>query len=105
MRKTENIDNELRQLIKSGAYDAGQDEWFTRRVMNRLPERQNRSALHLAWVFYLVAALVCAGFWLWMVYFSNPTVVTVRDLIYITMAGIVTLVLAFSPIVAMFRRE
>ena len=104
MRKTENNDNELRQMLKNGAYDAGNDEWFTKRVVNRLPERPDRSALRLGWLFYLAAALICVGFWLWICYSSDLTVVTVRDLIYLTVAGVLTLFLMLSPIVTIFRR-
>lgn len=104
MRKNENIDNELRQMIKDGAFDAAHDEWFTRRVMNRLPEPADRSAQRWGWVCYLAAALVCVGFWLWICFSSDLTVVTVRDLIYFTVAGVLTLFLMFSPIVSIFRR-
>ena len=104
MRKNENIDNELRQIIKDGAYEAAENEWFTRRVLNKLPERKDRSALKMAWLCYTVAALVCIGFWLWIYYFNDTSVITVRDLIYLTVAGMVTVALAFSPIAALFRR-
>ena len=57
MKKNENIDNELRQMIKDGAYEAAENEWFTRRVLNRLPERKDHSALKMAWIFYMVAAM------------------------------------------------
>ena len=48
--KKENIsdlDNELRRMLQQELPEAGSDEWFTRKVMNRLPEKQPSS---VSWI-------------------------------------------------------
>ena len=105
MSKRDNKDNELGKLLKQESWDADSNEWFTHRVMNKLPAKRNNSALHFAWVCYIAAALVCVGYWVWTLVFNDNTVITVRDIIYFVVAISVTIMLTFSPIVAMFQRE
>ena len=105
MSKLDNKDNELGKLLKQGAWEAEPNQWFTHRVMHKLPAKKNNSALHFGWMCYIVAALVCVGYWVWTLVFNDTTVITVRDIIYFTIAITVTIMLTLSPIVAMFRRE
>ncbi len=105
MRNKDYKDNELGKLLKQEGWNAEPNEWFTHRVMNKLPAKKNNSALHFAWTCYIAAVVVCAGFWLWALVFSDTTVITVRDIIYFVIAIAVTIMLALSPIVAMFKRE
>lgn len=103
MKERDNIDNELSKMLKEDSWQETQNQWFTSRVLNKLPAKENNSARHMAWGFYLAAVAVCIGFWAWLLFFGNPTVVTVRDILYTIIAGIVTLILAFTPLVSMFR--
>ena len=105
MSKRDNKDIELGELLKKEAYDATPNQWFTHRVMHKLPAKKDKTALHMAWFFYIAAVLVCIGCWLWVLFFNDNTVITVRDILYYATAGIVTLMLTFSPIVAMFKRD
>lgn len=105
MNNRDNKDNELGKLLKQGAWEADSNEWFTHRVMHKLPAKKNNSALHFAWVCYIAAVLVCIGYWVWTLAFNDTTVITVRDIIYFVVAIAVTIMLTLSPIVAMFRRE
>lgn len=105
MSKRDNKDKELGKLLKQGAWGAESNEWFTHRVMHKLPTKKNNSALHFGWLCYIVAVLVCVGYWVWTLAFNDPTVITVRDIIYFVVAIFVTILLTMSPIVAMFRRE
>lgn len=116
MRKNDNKDNhqpamrevsddEFGKLLKQEAYEAEPNQWFTHRVLHKLPVKKNNSALHMAWFFYLAAVVLCVGFWVWMAYFTDTSVITVRDILYFTVAGIVTAIVAFSPLVALFRHE
>ena len=98
-------DIELGKILKKEAYDAAPNQWFTHRVLHKLPMKKNNSALHMAWFFYIAAALLCIGYWIWLFFFNDNTVITVRDILYFAIAGIVTLLLTFSPLVAMFSRE
>ena len=67
--------------------------------------KKDNSALRLAWLFYIAAALLCAGYWVWMLFFNDNTVITVRDILYYGTAAIVTSILIFSPLVNLFRQE
>ncbi|MBQ6279365.1 MAG: hypothetical protein IJK68_06555 [Muribaculaceae bacterium] len=105
MSKRDKKDIELSELLKKESFDATPNQWFTHRVLHKLPMKKNNSALHMAWFFYIAAALLCIGYWIWLFFFNDNTVITVRDILYFTIAGIVTLLLTFSPLVAMFSRE
>lgn len=105
MSKRDKKDIELSELLKKESFDATPNQWFTHRVLHKLPMKKNNSALHIAWFFYIAAALLCIGYWIWLFFFNDNTVITVRDILYFTIAGIVTLLLTFSPLVAMFSRE
>lgn len=105
MKNRDNKDIELGKLLKQEAWEADSNEWFTHRVMHKLPAKKNNSALHFAWICYIAAVLVCAGYWVWALAFNINTVITVRDIIYHVIAIAVTIMLTISPIVAIFRRE
>ena len=105
MSKRDKKDIELSELLKKESFDAASNQWFTHRVLHKLPMKKNNSALHMAWFFYIAAALLCIGYWIWLFFFNDNTVITVRDILYFAIAGIVTLLLTFSPLVAMFSRE
>lgn len=105
MSKRDKKDIELSELLKKESFDVAPNQWFTHRVLHKLPMKKNNSALHMAWFFYIAAALLCIGYWIWLFFFNDNTVITVRDILYFAIAGIVTLLLTFSPLVAMFSRE
>ena len=104
MSNRDNKDKELSKLLKQQAWGAEPNEWFTHRVMHKLPAKRNKSALHFAWFCYIAAVVVCIGFWVWMLTVNDNSVITVRHIIYFVIALAVTIMLAISPIVAMFRR-
>ena len=105
MSKRYKKDIELGEMLKKEAYDATPNQWFTHRVMHKLPAKKDKTALHMAWFFYIAAALICAAYWLWVLCFNDNSVITVRDILYFAVAGIVTLILTFSPLVTLFRQE
>ena len=105
MSKRDKKDIELGKLLKQEAYDAEPNQWFTHRVLNKLPMKKDNTGLRMAWFFYIAAALLCIGYWIWLFFFNDITVITVRDVIYFAVAGIVTIALTMSPIVALFRSE
>ncbi|MBR5085725.1 MAG: hypothetical protein IKX31_01815 [Muribaculaceae bacterium] len=105
MSKRDKKDIELGKLLKQEAYDAEPNQWFTHRVLHKLPLKKDNTGLRMAWFFYIAAALICIGYWIWLLFFNDITVITVRDILYFAIAGVVTIALTFSPIVAMFRSE
>lgn len=64
--------------------------WFTRRVLNRLPERRRRMAGRIEYAVYIIALLWMIGSGVWYLYASTPTGLTVGVLLnYIAWLGIV----------------
>ena len=105
MKEKDKIDEELGKLLKEQSYQETTNQWFTHRVLHKLPTKKDKTAIHMAWFFYIAAFIVCAAWWAWLLITTNLNVITVRDIIYFATAGVVTLILAFSPLVAMFRHE
>ena len=90
-------DKKLAQMLKQGAHDPGENPWFTRRVLGKLPEKQS----HGSWattVVYAVALVVCALCWLMMWHGQDWGAFTVRDLLYNAMMGVVTLTVLWQVI-------
>ena len=52
---TNEEDKKLAQVLKQGAHDPGENPWFTRRVLNKLPEKQPRGSWATT-VIYAIAA-------------------------------------------------
>ena len=53
------LDEKLAKIFE-GAYQAPDNPWFVRKVMNRLPERKPRQYVWIEYVVYLIA-LVAVG--------------------------------------------
>ncbi len=76
-------DNKLKQLLKEQSYKPGKNEWFTPRVMNKLPAKQHSTG----WINVVVniaAVIACIVAWVMMLRYSDHQVITVRDIMYFT---------------------
>ena len=62
-KKEYDTDIKLRKLLKDIQEEAPENEWFTRKVMNRLPDKKSKSHDWVMWCFYCVALIICIGFW------------------------------------------
>lgn len=95
-------DKKLVQVLKQGAHDPGENPWFTKRVLNKLPEKRS----HGSWatmVVYAIALVACALFWLMMWRGQDLGTFTVRDLLYNVLMGVVTLTVLWQEIMALIR--
>lgn len=95
-------DKKLAQVLKQGAHDPGENPWFTKRVLNKLPEKRS----HGSWattVVYAIALVACALFWLMMWRGQDLGTFTVRDLLYNVLMGVVTLTVLWQEILALIR--
>ncbi|MGM9868155.1 MAG: hypothetical protein ACI30R_00825 [Sodaliphilus sp.] len=87
----------LAEMLKKESLKPEANEWFTPRVLNRLPEKRHHSGL---WLKVLVYGLVILGVVAWWVYYchnQDTNVITVRDIItYATsfMASLAVLAIA-----------
>ena len=90
---TNEEDKKLAQILKQGAHDPGENPWFTRRVLNKLPEKQARGSWAMT-IVYVIALVVCAIGWLVMLRGQDWGAITVRDILYnAAMAGVTLTVL------------
>lgn len=62
-KKEYDTDIKLRQLLKDMQEEAPENGWFTRKVMNRLPDKKSKSHNWIMWCFYCVSLVICIGFW------------------------------------------
>jgi len=58
------FDRMLRERLKSELPQAGRDEWFTRKVMNRLPDKQLSSMSWIEKLGFLIAGVVLVVMWI-----------------------------------------
>lgn len=99
---TNDEDKKLAQVLKQGAHDPGVNPWFTRRVLNKLPEKQPRGSWATT-VMYVIALAVCALCWLMMWRGQDWGAVTVRDVLYNVMMGAVTITILWQTIASVFH--
>lgn len=91
-------DNKLKQLLKEQSQQPAKNEWFTPRLLNKLPQRAT-STTRWATVLAMVAAgIACFGAWVLYFKTSDFTVITVRDLIYFATLLIVTAIYAWHAL-------
>ncbi|MBQ9556711.1 MAG: hypothetical protein IJV05_10855 [Muribaculaceae bacterium] len=95
-------DKKLAQVLKQGAHDPGENPWFTRRVLNKLPEKQSRGSWATT-VVYAIALVACVICWLVMLRGQDWAAITVRDLLYNVMMATVTLTVLWQTIVSLLH--
>jgi len=95
-------DDRLAQLLKQQAHQPVENEWFTPRVLGKLPERAPRRSW---WpIVLLVAAIVvCAVCWGMVVRDYDYRVLTVRDVVHFIVLVVLTIVVLWQCIVALIH--
>ena len=99
---TNEEDQKLAQVLKQAAHDPGENPWFTRRVLNKLPEKQTRGSWATV-VLYAIALVACALCWLMMWRGQDWGAVTVRDVLYNVMMCAATLTVLWQTIVSLLH--
>lgn len=99
---TKDEDKKLAQVLKQGAYDPGENPWFTRRVLNKLPERRPRGSWATT-VVYAIALVVCLLCWLMMWRSQDMIAITVRDVLYNVMMGATTVTVLWQTITSLLH--
>lgn len=97
--KEEFDDIEFKQLFQAKAHKAGENRWFTPRVLNRLPEKESANGILSAetWI-YAISVILCAIGWVFLVKTGFFDVITVRSLIYIAALAVGSLLLLFQTL-------
>ena len=99
---TNEEDKKLAQVLKQGAHDPGENPWFTRRVLNKLPEKRPRGSWATT-VLYAIALVACALCWLMLWRGQDPGVITVRDVLYHVLMCSVTLTILWQTIASLLH--
>lgn len=92
-----NIDNQIKKTFKQKLPNAPQDIWFTRKIMNRLPERKSHAS-YIEYAGFLLAAIVVCYFWKEIATFilESATITYNNIFVYITiLATTFALVIGF----------
>ncbi len=62
MNRTDNTDQELRELLRKSNFNAPPSPWFTRKVMNRLPRKSKRNMAWVEYAVYIISAILIGVF-------------------------------------------
>lgn len=95
-------DIELGNLLKASQPKAGKNEWFTRKVMNRLPERR-RTFGWVRHVVFLLCFVICAFSWAYLIATQNYDVIIVKDVVAFVTLFAVTIVLIWQFLQSLFQ--
>ncbi len=106
IRKDKDIDDKLwRELFQENLPKARRSPWFTRKVMNRLPERKRPAISIIEWIGGAIAAIVLLVYW---IVFSRDIVqshvITLKDITMISVLSFMTLTLIGVFAVNLLRR-
>ena len=97
MKHFDNTDDmELSRLLKEQLPEAGRNEWFTRKVMNRLPEKQQRSFGWLLQVAFALSIILCLVGWVYFLHNLNLEIILVRDVVTLATLFATTLVVLWQ---------
>ncbi|MEF9924633.1 MAG: hypothetical protein RR854_08695 [Muribaculaceae bacterium] len=76
----DNNDTYLKEYLKKELPQAGKDEWFTRKVMNRLPDKK-RNYAWIEYVAYAICGIICVCYWAQFVRGLNGSAITVGEIL------------------------
>lgn len=95
-------DIEFGKILKSVQPEAGKNEWFTRKVMNRLPEKQRHGLGWLMPMALTVSLIICLAGWVYFLQNLNMNVILVRDVVSLVALFAVTIVVIWQFLHALF---
>lgn len=79
--KHDKTDKQIKEFLKRELPQAPANPWFTRKVMNRLPEKRTNWAAWIENAGFLVAAITLGIFWYMLITTTaNSDVITVGDI-------------------------
>lgn len=100
----EDGDRLLAQRLKQAAPKAGENPWFTQRLLNRLPPKRQRTAAWAGRLCYAMAIAVCATGWVMMAAWADgSSTLTVRQALFAAMLVAATVAVAAQAVTAIVR--
>ena len=97
-------DIELGNVLKANQPMVGRDEWFVRKVLNRLPKR----CCPIGWLqpmVFAVSFVICAFSWIYIIFIQNYDVIVVKDLLSFAVIFVATVVLLWQFMQSLFQSE
>lgn len=91
-------DIEFKKLFQEQAHKPGENAWFTRRVLNRLPEKESSSLFTAEMWGYIIGTFLCIVGWGVLYKTGFFDVITVKSLIYIVTLAIGSFILLVQTI-------
>ncbi|MDE7153836.1 MAG: hypothetical protein K2O00_05270 [Muribaculaceae bacterium] len=104
--KENDLDRQLRETIKKELPEARRDEWFVRKTMNRLPDKQVPLFSRWERLAYLMSALILIVMWVFAgVDIINNPVLTVSSLLKPAVLSLMSLSLMAAVAVPYMKRS
>lgn len=105
MKQTDNNDDALiGRVLKQHAEQPLENEWFTPRVVGRLPRRRSNLGL-IGRLFILLALLICVGGWVYFAMTFTLQVVTLTGIIELITLCVITLATVISLLYPLFTNQ
>lgn len=100
-----NIDNKLKELFKQKLPEHPKNQWFTLKVMNRLPAKRNSRGSYIESIGFFIGAIVLCFLWiLHITETKHAQVLTIGDILtYATLIGI-TFCLLIGFLISLLRK-
>lgn len=101
---TSEDDRQLAQRLKQAAPEAGENPWFTQRLLHRLPPKRGRAAAWAGRLCYAMAIAVCAAGWVMMAAWADgSSALTVRQALFAAGLVAATVAVAAQAVTAIVR--
>lgn len=104
MKRNDIEDIKIRQLLDKKMPQAPENEWFVKKVINRLPEKHRSSISIIEILGYIVAILVILGIEIGIVCdISNEEAITLNNIVWLTTLNITLISIVASIFAPLFR--
>lgn len=98
-------DKQIKKFLKRELPQAPVNPWFTRKVMNRLPEKRTNWAARIENTGFLVAAITLGIFWYMLITTTtNSNVITVGDIFNYVVMIAMTIALSAGYMFSILRK-
>lgn len=103
--KRDKIDKNISLLLKEQMPQAAADgnEWFTRKVLNRLPPKPERNYAWINVAVYVISLAICLAGWVIFIFSLTPGILLVKDLLSGIALFAVTVVLLWHALGHLLR--
>lgn len=92
------LDNNIKKILHDSLPNTPESPWFTRKVLNRLPERKSNRGAIIEYCGFLIGAVVLLYMWIEMLSSNDATThITIGDVInYISLVVLtISLIIGF----------